>query len=148
MQYLNTERLLTDELTHEYSLQTDDEAEDGFYVPGMQHTFALTAHETLPAIKGFIVATSPVDEDHCGAGIFSSNGRRFRQVPGCKHVIQNRRSFQTRDVSFRWTAPQCGCVKIRATVLTESERFSVDDDDIEYGALTRILCPDEDDEEL
>ncbi|XP_055955104.1 uncharacterized protein LOC126811299 [Patella vulgata] len=77
----------------------------------------------------------------CGTGIFDVNSAYLYQPRNCPQIIMTENKQPMNTVSFKWTAPNCGCVTFRATVIRNGETYYYDDDKVTDGKLVRTVCP-------
>ncbi|XP_077999876.1 uncharacterized protein LOC144452626 isoform X2 [Glandiceps talaboti] len=115
------------------------EIEEG-YTPYESHTVGIVANDkTLPFID-FTVTVKNNDE-LCSAGVLKATNSRSSEVKSCPQVLVASDDKIKTKVSFRWKAPECGCVTIKATIMSDLTTYYMDDIGTTDGYLTKTVCP-------
>ncbi|KAK3098147.1 hypothetical protein FSP39_016638 [Pinctada imbricata] len=77
----------------------------------------------------------------CPLGTFDTTSARFFQPSNCSHLVLKNTRGAEHTFAFGWTAPECGCVTIRARVKTsDTNAYILDDNDVSDGYLTKRVC--------
>ncbi|XP_070538040.1 uncharacterized protein [Ptychodera flava] len=84
------------------------------YTPFESHTVGLVANDKEQPFSQFTVTVENIDEK-CSPGVLKATNSRTREIKSCPNVIVNSDDLSETHtkVSFRWKAPECGCVLIR-----------------------------------
>nr|ALR88644.1 endo16-like 235 [Saccoglossus kowalevskii] len=110
------------------------------YTPYESHTIGLVSNENSMPFKSFTV-TLVNNDIMCLPGVLKSTNSRAREIKECPSAIINENDDDKTKVSFRWKAPECGCVTIRATVMRDMDTFYMDMEDEYDSYLTKTICP-------
>ncbi|KAK6168879.1 hypothetical protein SNE40_020046 [Patella caerulea] len=113
-------------------------ASDG-YLPQHIYTFRLLSASNDIEFTDAVLKAETLSD--CGTGIFDVNSTSLYQPRNCPQIIMTENKQPMKKVSFNWTAPDCGCVTFRATVIRNGETYYYDDDKVNDGNLVRTVCP-------
>ncbi|KAK3590610.1 hypothetical protein CHS0354_018830 [Potamilus streckersoni] len=124
------------------------------YTP--HETYSIRVNSNSPDNKFNDVHVSlEARDERCGAGQFILN-KNLYQPSGCYNIVSTQRKEPMGKATFKWKAPLCGCVTIRAVVHSATGEYFLDDDTEYRGSLVKTVCPqakdtdntkDDDDEE-
>ncbi|XP_066265487.1 uncharacterized protein [Branchiostoma lanceolatum] len=111
---------------------------DGF-IPNGTYTVALRSNDRKQPFTGFHVSVTSAMATGCSGGVLSSIHMGVKDLKRC-NVLVNAMEDKKMKIPFRWEAPTCGCVTIRATVWVNNVAYYMEDEAITSGFLTKTIC--------
>eukprot|EP00058_Branchiostoma_floridae_P008306 XP_002593794.1 hypothetical protein BRAFLDRAFT_75747 [Branchiostoma floridae] len=111
---------------------------DGF-IPNGTYTVALRSNDRTQPFTGFHVSVTSAMATGCSEGVLSSIHMGVTDLKKC-NVLINAMDDKKMKIPFRWEAPTCGCVTLRATVWVNNVAYYMEDEAITSGFLTKTIC--------
>ncbi|XP_078583394.1 uncharacterized protein LOC144866074 [Branchiostoma floridae x Branchiostoma japonicum] len=111
---------------------------DGF-IPNGTYTVALRSNDRKQPFTGFHVSVTSAMATGCSGGVLSSIHLGVTDLKKC-NVLINAMDDKKMKIPFRWEAPTCGCVTLRATVWVNNVAYYMEDEAITSGFLTKTIC--------
>ncbi|KAL5010077.1 hypothetical protein ScPMuIL_012382 [Solemya velum] len=107
------------------------------YSPGQIYNFLVGAQDSKYPFDD-VVLTASLPEATCESGKFIAMDNQY-QPQDCPDVISTAQKRSMDRVFFRWTAPKCGCIHVRATVISEGVYYQESEDQPD-GHLSKVIC--------
>lgn len=113
------------------------------YQSGQQYEINILAQDPNKQF-GDVLLWLQTESDRCNVGVLGATKGLYLQPENCPHMVFKDTKPAEYKFTFKWTAPACGCILIRARVESADKRvYFMEDEDVVNGYLTKRICPQE-----
>ncbi|XP_063403363.1 uncharacterized protein LOC134687195 isoform X1 [Mytilus trossulus] len=113
------------------------------YESGQQYEINVLAQDPNTQF-GDVLLWLQTESDRCKVGKLDATKGLYLQPENCLHMVFKDTKPAAYKFTFKWTAPACGCILVRARVESADKSvYFMEDEDVVTGYLTKRICPQE-----